>query len=94
MNKLPPAILSAFADEDYDAVLQMADKLPADVRRKVICTVHVKTQDCDALDTFLASDADKDLAFFRAYADYSQKRNAEWFLTEGNSHPRATVLKQ
>ena len=71
MNTFPPDLMSAFTGEDYDAALQLAEKLPAGMYEKVVCTIHVKTQDCEALDLFLASHPMAGLEFFRAYADYS-----------------------
>ena len=50
MNTFPPDLMSAFTGEDYDAALQLAEKLPAGMYEKVVCTIHVKTQDCEALD--------------------------------------------
>ena len=50
MSKFSPELMSAFADENYDEALQLAEKLPTGVYEKVVCTIYVKIQDCDALD--------------------------------------------
>ncbi|CAL6018969.1 Putative_TPR-like repeat-containing protein [Hexamita inflata] len=88
---------------DYDKVIEQAEKQlsspQAILYARLICAAHIKNEDSESLDEFIKDFIAKNenlkdqLEFERAYADFSNKRDASWFLKSNTAHPRASVLK-